>query len=303
MKTVVIFGGSGFVGQHLIRTLSKSEYKIIIPHQSTINDAKLRLLGSFGQIVPIRFKSIFEPVLFHQIENADIVINLKTQWDEKKITYQKGIADFNIKLVDLLKKNKKNNYFIFFSGIGVDTDINSKRSDAILKSEKYISENLLNSSIVRPGVIIGGGDNFLKNLLPIFKISFFIPIFGTGKSIFQPVFIDDVSLGVNQIIQNRKSGNYIYEFFGPRLFTYRNFYSLIARNLGVSRFLVPIPFIIAKIIVFILEKTPFSIINMEQLKLFTKDSIASKSHKKLLDLNVTAQDTKEILRRIIIKNL
>ena len=302
MKTVVIFGGSGFIGRHLIRTLSKSEYKIIIPHQRSINEAKLRLLGSFGQIIPIRFKSISEPVLLHQIENAEIIINLKTQWDEEYITYKKGILDFNIKLVDILKKNIKNNYFIFFSGIGVDTDTNSKRSDAIFKSEKYISENLINSSIVRPGVIIGGGDNFLKNLLPIFKISFFIPIFGGGKSIFQPVFIDDVSLGINKIIKNRKSGNYIYEFFGPHLFTYKRFYFLIAHYLKVSRFLVPIPFFIAKIIVFILEKTPFSIINSEQLKLFTKDNIALKSHNKLFDLGVIAQDTKEILRRIIIKN-
>ena len=259
-------------------------------------------MGSFGQIIPIRFKSFFEPILSHQIENADIVINLKTQWDERKITYEKGILGFNIKLVDILKKNKKNNYYVFFSGIGVDIDAHSERSDAIFKSEKYIRENLINSSVIRPGVIIGGGDNFLKNLLPIFKISFLIPLFRGGKSSFQPVFIDDVSLGVNKIINNRKSGNHIYEFFGPHLFTYKKFYFLIAHYLEVSRFLVPIPFFIAKIIAFILEKTPYPIINREQLRLFTKDNIPVKSHDQLLDLKIIAQDTKEILRRIIIKN-
>ena len=302
MKTVVIFGGSGFIGQHLIRIFSKSEYRIIIPHQRAVNAAKLRLLGSFSQVIPIRFKSIFESALFRQIENADIIINLKTQWDERKATYERGILDFNIKLVDILKKNKKNNYFIFFSGLGVDINTRSKRSDSIFKSEKYIGENLINSSIIRPGVIIGGGDSFLKNLLPIFKVSFFIPLFGGGRSSFQPVFVEDVSLGVNKIIKNRKLGNHIYEFYGPHLFTYKNFYVLIARFLGVSRFFVPIPFFIAKIIVFILEKTPYPIINSEQLKLFTKDNIAAKSHDELLDLKIIAQDTKEILRRIVVKN-
>ena len=302
MKTVVIFGGSGFIGQHLIRIFSKSEYRIIIPHQRAVNAAKLRLLGSFSQVIPIRFKSIFESALFRQIENADIIINLKTQWDERKATYERGILDFNIKLVDILKKNKKNNYFIFFSGMGVDIDTHSKRSDSIFKSEKYISENLINSSVIRPGVIIGGGDNFLKNLLPMFKKSIFIPLFGGGKSSFQPVFIDDVSFGVNKIIKNKKSGNHVYEFFGPHIFTYKEFYFLIARYLGVLRFLVPIPFVIAKIIVFIIEKTPYPVINREQLKLFTKDNIAAKSHSKLIDLKITAQDTKEILRRIIKKN-
>jgi len=97
-------------------------------------------LGSFGQIIPIRFKSFFEPILSHQIENADIVINLKTQWDERKTTYEKGILGFNIKLVDILKKNKKNNYYVFFSGIGVDIDVHSERSDAIFKSKNILGK-------------------------------------------------------------------------------------------------------------------------------------------------------------------
>jgi len=303
MKTVVIFGGAGFVGQHLIRTLSKNGYKIIIPFQRSINDAKLRLLGSFGQIIPIRFRSIFDSVLFHQIENADIIINLKTQWDERKITYEKGILGFNIKLIDILKKNKKNNQFIFFSGIGVDTDTNSKRSDAIFKSEKYISENLVNSSVIRPGIIIGGGDKFLKGLLPIFKISFLIPLFGGGKSNFQPVFINDVALGINQVIKNKLLGNHIYEFFGPRIFSYKEFYNLISKYLRISRFLFSTPFFIANFIVFFLEKTRYSLINREKLKFFNQNNIAVKLYNGLSDLGVTAQDTKEVLRIIIKKNL
>ena len=84
MKTVVIFGGSGFVGQHIIRRIAKNGYKIIVPHQLQINEAKLRLLGTTGQIFPIRFRSIEESIIINQIEKADIVLNLKTLWDEKQ---------------------------------------------------------------------------------------------------------------------------------------------------------------------------------------------------------------------------
>ena len=62
-----------------------------------------------------------------------------------------------------------------------------------------------NTSIIRPGVIIGGGDVFLKRLLPIFKMSFFVPLFGDGTIKFQPVFIDDVSLAVEKIIKIAKN--------------------------------------------------------------------------------------------------
>ena len=52
MKTVVIFGGSGFIGQHIIRRIAMIGYRIIIPHQQQANEAKLRLLGAIGQIIP-----------------------------------------------------------------------------------------------------------------------------------------------------------------------------------------------------------------------------------------------------------
>ena len=60
MKTVVIFGGSGFIGQNIIRRLAKREYLIIVPHQTSINDSKLRLYGNVGQIIPIKFKKLGE---------------------------------------------------------------------------------------------------------------------------------------------------------------------------------------------------------------------------------------------------
>ena len=68
----------------------------------------------------------------------------------KKITYEKSILDFNIKLVDTLKKNNKNVQFIYFSGIGIDKNTDSKRSKAIFKSEKYIQQNLKNQWLLDP---------------------------------------------------------------------------------------------------------------------------------------------------------
>ena len=126
MKTVVIFGGSGFIGQHIIRRLAKKGFKIIIPYQRQVNEAQLRLLGTTGQVMPIYFKSINEKILFNEISKADVVFNLKTQWSEKKTSFENGIFNFNKRLIDFLKSMEKNKQFIFFSGIGVDKINNSK---------------------------------------------------------------------------------------------------------------------------------------------------------------------------------
>ena len=59
--------------------------------------------------------------------------------------------DFNIKDCTILKRNQKNKQFIYFSGIGIEKDNDSKRSKAIYESEKYIQKNFKNSVIIRPG--------------------------------------------------------------------------------------------------------------------------------------------------------
>ena len=198
MKTVLIFGGSGFIGKHIIRRIAKNGYKIIVPHQKQINEARLRLLGSTGQIIPVKFQSIKESKIINLINIADVVLNLKTLWDEKKISFEHGIVDFNIDIIKAIKNNKANSQFIYFSGIGVDEDIYSLRSRAIYKSEQYIQKNLKNSILIRPGIVMGGDDQFLKGLLPLIKRSFFIPLFGNGLSKLQPVFIDDISIAISK---------------------------------------------------------------------------------------------------------
>ena len=160
----------------------------------------------------------------------------------------------------------------------------------------------MNSVIIKPGVIIGGGDKFIKGLLPLFKLSIFIPIFGSGQSKLQPVFIDDVSLAINKIIEETLLGNHIFEFVGREIFTYKKLYSYISSCLGSKRVFVPIPFIILKMILYILEKTPFSPLNREQLKLFENDNIASNNYKKLLDLDINPQDLREVIRKFVEKN-
>ena len=299
MKSIVIFGGSGFVGRHLIRRLAKNGYKIIVPYQKSIQEAKIRLLGVTGQIIPFRYTSLNDKRLQSILINTEICINLKTTYDQKKGSFNEIIFNFNKKLFKILKSNKNLEQFVFFSGLGVDIDKNSKRSIAIHKTEKEAYKMIDNTSIIRPGVIIGGGDVFLKRLLPIFKMSFFVPLFGDGTIKFQPVFIDDVSLAVEKIINNQITGKNIYELAGPRILEYKDFYNYISKCLNRTRVLVPVPLNLMKIIISFAEKTPFSPLTSEQLLLFEKDNILQNIDKSFKNLDINPQDTLQITKNII----
>ena len=116
MKTVIIFGGSGYVGRHIVRRLAKKGNKIIIPYQSSANEPKLRLLGNLGQITVFKFNNIEDPRIINSLKNADIIINLKTIWDQKRLSFSEGIFHFNKSLISYINTFDKNKMFIFFSG-------------------------------------------------------------------------------------------------------------------------------------------------------------------------------------------
>ena len=299
MKSIVIFGGAGFVGKHIIRRLAKKGYKIIVPYQKSIQEAKIRLLGVTGQIIPFRFSSLDDQRLKSVLLKSEICINLKTTYDKKNGTFNDTIFKFNQKLINILKSGKVLEQYIFFSGLGVDKDKNSMRSNAVFKSEKEAFKNIENSIIIRPGVIIGGGDVFLRKLLPIFKLSFFVPLFGDGSIKFQPVFIDDVSMAIEKIINEKIKGNNIYELAGPKIITYKDFYNHISNCLKKTRVFTPVPLSFIKPVISIAEKTPFSPLTSEQLLLFEKDNIAHNIDKSFKDLAINPQDTMQITRNIV----
>jgi len=301
MKTVVIFGGSGFIGQNIIRRLAKREYLIIVPHQTSINDSKLRLYGNVGQIIPIKFKKLGENKIKNIINRTDIVINLKTIWREKKnYSYEKNILNFNIQLVDLINRTNKNKVFIFFSGIGVSKQSSSKRVNYIAKTEEYIINNIKNALIIRPSVVIGDGDQFLRKILPIIRYCFLIPLFGDGETKLQPVFVDDVANAVEVILEKETKDNNIYELVGLEIFTYKSLYQFISNSLGLKRKFIPISFGLANIVVSILERTPLNLITKDQLLLFKEDNISSNKYKNFNSLRISPRDIQEIIKKIII---
>ena len=291
MKSIIIFGGSGYVGKNLIRSFAKKGYKIIIPYQRQVNEANLRLLGSIGQIVPFHFTSLKNSKLLSILSTVDVCINLKTSWESKESLLNKSIFKFNSDLIEVIKNLSSIKKFIFFSGLGTEKKL-TLRNEIISKTEDLIVKELENSVIIRPSVILGNGDQFLSSLLPLFKMSFFIPLFGDGSKKFQPVLIEDVVKFLSCIINEPNTKKKLFELGGAEVFTYKEFYALIADLINKKKVFIPIPMPIVKPIVGIGEKTPFFPINLEQLSLFDSDNI--------LNNKIPGFDYFEILPKTII---
>ena len=298
MKSIVIFGGAGFIGKHLIRRLAKNEYKIIVPYQQSTKEEKLRFLGYTGQVIPIYYNSLEDKKIRSVLEKVDVCINLKTTWHSKKTSFKNSIFEFNKELVNILKSTKNLKQFLYFSGLGVDEDTKSLRSMAIHQSETLFQTNFVNSFILRPGIVIGGGDQFISKLVSVFRVSIIVPIFGAGNSKIQPVFVDDISLLVEKIINENYQGQHIVELVGPNIFTIKELYELIFKYNNKKRLILKIPMRIAKILVSIGQFFSISPINLEQLRLFSQNNVKKNADKEFTFFSLYPQDTKEIIRKI-----
>jgi len=302
MKTVTIFGGSGFIGKNIVRRLSKKNWKIYIPYQYSISiEPKLRLFGKVGQITPIKFNNLAEQEIHNIVKNSDVIINLKTIWKENKFfSFNKNILIFNKDLVDLINSFNSEKKYIFFSGLGTSEKSPSKRVRIIAKTEKYIAKNIENFSIIRPSIVLGSGDQFLTKLLPIIKLSFFIPLFGSGNAKVQPLFVEDVAKGIEAILEKRAKNSSYYDFAGTNVFSYKSIYSLIIQILKLKRIFVPLPFKLLSFLAFFIEKLPINLITREQLILFKQDNIILKTdNKKLEDLGIFSNDIKIVIKNIV----
>ena len=144
-----------------------------------------------------------------------------------------------------------------------------------------------------PGLIMHTLSRYLK-------ASFFVPLFGDGSTRFQPVFIDDVSLAIEEIINAKIKGKNIYELAGPRIYSYKEFFNYISDFLKKTRVLVPVPMAVMKPMINIAEKTPISPLTSEQLSLFEKDNLLVNVDKSFKNLDINPQDTLQIIKNIVV---
>ena len=136
MKTVCIFGGSGFLGKHIVRRLSKFNYKIIIPTSKISNTSSLKIYGNQGQIIPIEINNNDHKQISNILNESNYIINLRTIWTEdSNRKFNKEIFDLNKLIVNILK-NDISKKFIYFSGLGINDKNKSLRIKSIEKIAK-----------------------------------------------------------------------------------------------------------------------------------------------------------------------
>jgi len=299
VKKICLFGGAGFVGRSIVRLLAKRGFEVKIATRSPFDEDLLELKSTVsdpGQIVIEKINIHSKSQIKDFIKDSEICINLVGILFEKgSSTFKKVHTDFVDNLTSAIKEEKNVKHFIHFSSLGVKSNTNSKYLESKYKAEEIIKKNLKNFTIIKPSIVFGGGKkdftNTFAKLISLFPI---IPLAGASVK-FAPVYVGDIALGVEKIIDEEIKKETI-EFVGNEILNLTEIIKIISNEIRTKNIIIPIPSWLGKLQGAVLGLAPNPMLTIDQVRtLESGDNIATGKNKTLSDLKIDPQGIRKII--------
>ena len=295
-KVVTVVGGTGFVGRYVVQLLASKGYIIRVISRNPTSASHLKTSGDVGQVVLVR-GDLASPENFEKLlAGSYAVINLVG------ILFESGMQDFSrihAQGAEKLAKAAKAvgaKKFIQISAIGVDHSVKSKYARTKALGEKAVLAAFPKATILRPSIIFGAEDNFFNKFAQLASLLPFLPLFGGGKTLFQPVYVEDVAAAISNIVEDEHYAGKIYELGGPEVMSLKEIYSFVLETTGINRQLIHVPFAFGEFMGLFAKITPELLsITRDQVKLLHYDNIVSEGAKTLVDLGVNPTPAKLVV--------
>jgi len=286
-KNCLIFGASGQIGRHLIRKLTKNNYKVTAVTRNLHRKGYLlKTQASAGWIDCIEANIFDEDILKDLISNADICINLIGILFEKN--KNNNFENIHTNFPSLISKicNEKNiKQFIQLSSLGIDSAKDSDYAKSKLEGEKNIKANFLKAVILRPSVVYSVDDNFTTSFMTMLNRLPFFPLYYNGDTKFVPIHVSDLTEIIYQII-NKEIISSTIECIGSETITLKQILKRLLKLIDKERFLIPFPLPIAKLSAKFFQLMPKPILTEDQLRLLAYDNIPSGKYKTNFDIGI-----------------
>lgn len=280
-KLVTVFGGSGFVGRHVVRALARRGYRIRVAVRRPDLALHLQPLGNVGQIAFVQANLRYRNSVDAAVRGADHVVNCVGILHETGRNSFDAVQDFGARAIAEACRNAGVK-LTHISAIGANAESPSSYAQTKAKAEKAILSLLPDAVIYRPSVIFGPEDGFYNKFADMARIAPVLPLVGGGHTKFQPVFVDDVAEAVARSVDGTVEGGRIYELGGAEVKSFREILEDILRITCREKTLVPLPFFAASLIGRINSLIPFvtPMITADQVTLLKSDNVVSEAAKK-----------------------
>jgi uncharacterized protein YbjT (DUF2867 family) len=282
---VTVFGGSGFLGRHVVRALAKLGYRIRVAVRRPELAGYLQPLGRVGQIHAVQANLRYPASVEAATRGADVVINLVGILFERGRQRFDAVQAFGAEAVALAAA-AFGARMIHVSAIGADEQSPSHYARSKAAGERLVLAAVPSAVILRPSVVFGPEDDFFNKFAAIARFSPALPLVGGGHTRFQPVFAGDVASAAVAAIEGRAQDGQIYELGGPEVRSFKELMQFMLAIVERRRLLVPLPFALAKFQAGFLQFMPTPLLTPDQVELLRRDVVvtdAAQSERRTLE--------------------
>jgi uncharacterized protein YbjT (DUF2867 family) len=273
---VTVYGGSGFLGRHVVRALAKRHYRIRVAVRRPELTNHLQPLGRVGQIHAVQANLRNAPSVEAAARDAHVLVNLVGILFERGRQRFNTVHSYGAEQV-ALAANTHGARIVHVSAIGAD-----ERSHSVYARSKAAAERLVLAAqpqavIMRPSILFGPEDDFFNRFASLARVSPALPLIGGGMTRFQPVFVGDVARAIADAVDGNARGGTVYELGGPEVKTFKQLMQYVLATIERRRLLVSIPFFAAKLQAAFLQYMPKPMLTPDQVELLRADNVVSQA--------------------------
>jgi uncharacterized protein YbjT (DUF2867 family) len=271
---VTVFGGSGFLGRHVVRALAQRQYRIRVAVRRPELCGHLRPMGRVGQIHAVQANLRYPQSIAAALRDADIAVNLVGILFERGRQRFDAVQGEGAAAVALAAKAVEAR-LVHVSAIGADANAPSRYAQSKAEGEQQVLAAIPEAVIVRPSIVFGPEDDFFNRFAALARMAPALPLPGGGHTRFQPVFAGDVAEAIAKAVGGEAKPGAIYELGGPDVRTFKELMEFTLATIQRRRLLVPVPFSVLKLQAALLQFLPKPPLTPDQVELLKRDNVVS----------------------------
>jgi uncharacterized protein YbjT (DUF2867 family) len=273
---VTVYGGSGFVGRHVVRALAQRGYRIRVAVRRPELANHLQPLGRVGQIHAVQANIRDAASVAAAARDASALVNLVG------ILFQRGRQRFDAVHTQGAEyvaqvASTRGARLVHVSAIGADENSASLYARSKAAAERLVLAAQPTAVIMRPSILFGPEDDFFNRFAAMARISPALPLVGGGHTRFQPVFVGDVAAAIADAVEGKAHSGTTYELGGPEVYTFKELMQFVLGIIERKRLLLPVPFLVARMQASILQFMPKPPLTPDQVEQLRVDNVVSEA--------------------------
>lgn len=287
---VTVFGGTGFLGRWIVSALVEAgrEVRVATRHPDKGDAAWANHVESIAA-------DVRDPAaVARAVEGTDAVVNAVALYVEGRGLDFESVHVDGARNVAQAAQAQEGRTLVQISGIGASESSGSKYVRARARGERAVREACGNAVILRPSVLFGPDDAFLRTLTSVTRLPL-VPLFGRGDTRLQPVHVGDLASAVLRALDEPTAAGRTFELGGAGVYRYREILQQVLAALGRRRLLVPVPFAIWHVLAAMAAWLPSPPMTRDQVLLMREDNVVSRDAPGFAALGITPRDFSVVL--------